>query len=46
MNVYLDDKRNPTTDRDWVVVRSMAEFQELVLERGTHGLESLEIDLR
>lgn len=45
MNVYLDDKRNPTTDRDWVVVRSMAEFQELVLERGIPEVVSFDHDL-
>lgn len=43
--IYLDDKRDPSTGRGWVVVRTMVEFQALVLERGIPEVVSFDHDL-
>jgi hypothetical protein len=43
--IYLDDKRDPSTERGWVVVRTMAEFQAVVLERGIPVVVSFDHDL-
>lgn len=33
--LYLDDLRNPTTDKNWVVLRSTAEAVAYVVKHGT-----------
>lgn len=43
--IYLDDKRDPSTERAWVVVRMMVEFQVLVLECGIFEVVSFDHDL-
>lgn len=44
-NLYLDDVRDPETDRDWVIVRSFDEFTETIEERGVPEHMSLDHDL-
>lgn len=31
MKIYLDDERNPTTDKDWIIVRNYDELTRLIL---------------
>lgn len=45
MKLYLDDKRDPSTDRGWVVVRTMDAFQAVVLEQGIPEVVSFDHDL-
>jgi len=44
-SLYLDDERDPKTDRDWVVVRSYDEFVQTVEERGCPSYVSFDHDL-
>jgi len=43
--MYLDDIRNPTTDRDWNVVRSYREAVDMILEYGMPAYISFDHDL-
>jgi len=43
--MYLDDIRNPTTDRDWNVVRSYREAVDMILEFGMPAYISFDHDL-
>lgn len=44
-NLYLDDIRQPRTQRDWVIVRSFDEFVRYILEHGTPEYISFDHDL-
>lgn len=44
-SLYLDDQRDPETDRTWVVVRSYEEFVETIEERGMPRHISFDHDL-
>ena len=43
--LYLDDKRDPKTEKDWIVVRSFEEFKKVIEERGIPHHMSLDHDL-
>jgi len=43
--MYLDDIRNPTTDRNWNVVRSHCEAVDMILEFGMPAYISFDHDL-
>lgn len=43
--LYLDDLRNPTTDKNWVVVRSTAEAIEYVFNNNMPNYASFDHDL-
>lgn len=32
MKIYLDDERNPTTDKDWIVVRNYKQLEDLMCD--------------
>lgn len=44
-SLYLDDERLPKTNKNWVIVRNMAEFQETLLSKGIPIEMSLDHDL-
>lgn len=44
-SLYLDDEREPKTQRDWVIVRSWDAFVEVILEKGIPSYMSLDHDL-
>lgn len=43
--LYLDDVRDPSTNRDWTVVRSVTAFQETILNQGLPEEISFDHDL-
>lgn len=43
--LYLDDERNPKTERDWVIVRSYDAFVATIEDRGLPSHMSLDHDL-
>lgn len=43
--LYLDDIRNPTTDKNWVVVRSTEEAISYVIKNGMTNHASFDHDL-
>lgn len=43
--VYLDDERNPKTDRNWTIVRNYDEFVKEVETNGIPDFMSLDHDL-
>lgn len=43
--LYLDDERDPKTDKDWLIVRSYDEFVVTIKERGLPSQMSLDHDL-
>lgn len=44
-SLYLDDIRNPTTDRDWVVARDFAQAVDIVCKNGYPSFCSFDHDL-
>ena len=44
-NLYLDDERNPKTDKAWIVVRSYDEAVEYVITNGLPSYVSFDHDL-
>lgn len=44
-NLYLDDIRNPPTDRDWLVCRSSQEALDRIAEVGMPSFFSFDHDL-
>jgi hypothetical protein len=44
-SLYLDDERNPKTDRNWVIVRNIDAARDLVLSRGCPSYISFDHDL-
>lgn len=45
MNLYIDDLRNPKTNRDWTVVRSFEEAVEFMEKSGCPNYISFDHDL-
>ena len=43
--LYLDDERYPKTDRNWIIVRNIEEFQAVILAQGSPKEMSLDHDL-
>lgn len=43
MKIYLDDERNPTTDKDWFIARNDNEFMGLMVLSVVYGVEVDEI---
>jgi hypothetical protein len=44
-NLYLDDERTPTLNKNWVVVRSFQEFKDCIIKNGLPVEASLDHDL-
>lgn len=44
-SLYLDDEREPKTDKDWVIVRSYDAFVETIEKQGLPAEMSLDHDL-
>jgi hypothetical protein len=44
-SLYLDDKRNPQTEKDWVIARSFNEAKEIVNTHGVPNYISFDHDL-
>lgn len=42
--IYIDDERNPKTDHNWIVVRNMDDFVQLVTTSNFDDIEQISFD--